>query len=165
MARSRVELFEAIRRDFRRGVSVRGLSERYGVHRRAVRQAIDSAEPPPGRKTPVRVAPRLEPFKAAIDAMLRADLTAPRKQRHTVRRMLARLVAEHDAGDLSYSTVRDHVADRRRELAAEAGRGRQEAFIVQTHRPGEEALCGVPHKASYACIPRSSIDIVRVPGA
>jgi hypothetical protein len=133
MARSRVELFEAIRRDYRRGVSLRGLAERYGVHRRVVRQAVDSAEPPPARKAPVRVAPKLEPFKTAIDAMLTADLTAPRKQRHTVRRVLTRLVAENAAGDLSYSTVRDYVAVRRRELAAEAGRGRQEAFIVQTH--------------------------------
>jgi hypothetical protein len=29
-----------------------GLSERYGVHRRTVRQTIDSTEPPPARKTP-----------------------------------------------------------------------------------------------------------------
>jgi hypothetical protein len=38
-----------------------------------------------------------------IDAMLRADLDAPRKQRHTARRVLARLVDEHGAADLSYS--------------------------------------------------------------
>jgi transposase len=139
VARSRVELFEAIRRDHRRGVSLRGLSERYGVHRRTVRQAIDSAAPPLPRKTPTRSAPRLEPFKAAIEAMLVTDLTAPRKQRHTVRRVVARLVAENNAGALSYSTVRDYVAVRRREIAVAAGRGRQEAFILQTHRPGEEA--------------------------
>ncbi|MGH3716131.1 MAG: IS21 family transposase [Micromonosporaceae bacterium] len=139
MARSRVELYEAIRRDHRRGVSIRGLAERYGVHRRTVRHAIDSAAPPQPRKAPARAAPRLEPFKAAIDAMLRTDLDAPRKQRHTVRRVLARLVTENNAGDLSYSTVRDYVARRRAEITAEAGRLRQEAFILQTHRPGEEA--------------------------
>jgi hypothetical protein len=49
------------------------------VHRRTVRQAIDSAAPPVPRKTPARHAPRLEPFKAAIDAMLVTDLTTPRK--------------------------------------------------------------------------------------
>ncbi len=139
VARSRVELFEAIRRDHRRGVSIRGLSERYGVHRRTVRQAIDSAEPPQPRKISTRAAPRLEPFKVAIDGMLRADLDAPRKQRHTVRRILARLVTENKAGDLSYSTVRDYVARRRPEIAAEAGRLQREAFILQSHRPGEEA--------------------------
>jgi hypothetical protein len=87
VARSRVELFEAIRRDHRReGLSVRGLADRYRVHRRAVRQALACAEPP-RRKTPVRAAPRLDPAKALIDAMLREDLDAPRKQRHTARRV------------------------------------------------------------------------------
>lgn len=36
---------------------------------------------PAMRRSPVRAVPRLEPFKAAIDAMLSANLTAPRKQR------------------------------------------------------------------------------------
>ena len=45
--RSRVELFEAIRRDRRReGLSIRELAVRHRVHRRAVRQALASAVPP-----------------------------------------------------------------------------------------------------------------------
>jgi hypothetical protein len=44
MARSRVELFEQIRRDRRVGrLSVRELAENRHVHRRAVRQALASA--------------------------------------------------------------------------------------------------------------------------
>jgi len=44
MARSRVELFEQIRRDWRAGeVSVRELAVRHHVHRRTVRQALTSA--------------------------------------------------------------------------------------------------------------------------
>jgi hypothetical protein len=77
---------------------------------------ITSAAPPPPRKTPERAAPRLEPFKQAIDAMLRTDLTAPRKRRHTVRRIRKRLIAENNAGQLSYSTVRDYVARPPRQL-------------------------------------------------
>jgi hypothetical protein len=73
---------------------------------------------PPARKTP----PRLERFKAANDAMLRSDLDAPKKQRHTARRILARLVDEHGAVGLSYSTVRDHIRKRRPQILAEAGR-------------------------------------------
>lgn len=135
---SRVELFEQIRRDRRReGLSIRALAQRHRVHRRTVRQALDSAVPPE-RRTPVRAAPRLEVFKPAIDAMLRADLDAPRKQRHTAKRVLARLVDEHDAGELSYSTVRDYVARRRRQIAEEAGRA-AEGFVPQTHEPGAEA--------------------------
>ncbi|MGH3672235.1 MAG: IS21 family transposase [Pseudonocardiaceae bacterium] len=139
MARSKVELFEAIRRDHRReGLSIRGLADRYGVHRLMVRQALDSAEPPP-RKTPVRAAPRLDPAKPLIDAMLTEDLDAPRKQRHTARRVLARLVDEHSLDEITYSTVRDYVRVRRVEIWAAAGRSLGEVFVPQTHEPGAEA--------------------------
>jgi hypothetical protein len=118
---SGVDLFAAIRRDARvEGCSIRQLADRYHVHRRTMRQALASAIPPP-RRTPARTSPRLAPFKAAIDEMLRSDLDPPKKQRHTARRVLARLVDEHGAQDLSYSTVRNYVARRRPEIAAEAG--------------------------------------------
>lgn len=130
----RVELFARIRRDARvEELSIRELARRHGVARATVRQALAQAEPP-ARKTPVRVAPKLDPFKPAIDAMLVEDLTAPRKQRHTARRILARLAEEHDATVLSYSTVRDYVALRRPQIDAEAGRQR-EVFIPQEHAP------------------------------
>lgn len=135
---SRVELFALIRRDARvEGLSVRALAARHKVHRRTVRQALESASPPE-RKPRQGVAWRLEPFKPAIDAMLTEDTTAPRKQRHTARRILARLIGEHGAEELSYSTVRDYVRVRRAQIDVEAGR-RVEAFIPQEHAPGAEA--------------------------
>jgi transposase len=139
VGRSRVELFEASRRDhWRDGLSIRGLADQYAVHRRTVRQALASAVPPP-RKTPRRVARKLDAVKPMIDAMLQADLDAPGKQRHTARRVLARLVDEYGVTDVSYSTVRDYVARRRPEIAAEAGRALGEAFVPQTHLPAAEA--------------------------
>lgn len=132
-------LFEAIRRDARREeLSIRALAERHGVHRRTVREALASAWPKP-RKPRVAQAPKLDPVKPAIDEMLTADLSAPRKQRHTARRIHARLLDEYGAEGLSYSTVRDWVRKRRPQITAAAGRAPDTAFILQTHAPGEEA--------------------------
>ncbi|MDQ2796741.1 MAG: IS21 family transposase, partial [Actinomycetota bacterium] len=65
-------------------------------------------------------------------------LDAPRKQRHTARRVFARLAEEHEATELSYSTVRDYVRRRRPEIDIEAGR-LPEVFVPQEHAPGAEA--------------------------
>ena len=131
---SRVELFEQIRRDHdREGLSIRALAERHGVHRRTVRAALASPLPPP-RKRPVgRPAPALGEYRPLIDAWLEADRLAPRKQRHTARRVWRRLVDEHGA-QVAERTVREYVAARRRELG-EPGR----VFVPQIHQAGMEA--------------------------
>jgi len=54
-----------------------------------------------------------------IDEMLRADLEAPRKHRHTAKRVFDRLVGEH-AAVVSYSTVRAYVQVRRPKIMAKA---------------------------------------------
>jgi hypothetical protein len=129
-------LFELIRRDsWHGGLSVRALAAKYGVHRRLVREALTNAEPAP-RKRPVRRSPQLEPLKEIIDGWLRGDLDAPRKQRHSVTRIHARLISEHGAAGVSYSAVRDYVARRRPEIVEE-GRGPARAFIPQHHPPGQ----------------------------
>jgi len=93
-----VELFEQIRRDRDvEDLSIRALAERHGVHRRTVRQALGSAVPPPRKAPEGRPAPALGAFREIVDEWLRADLEAPRKQRHTARRVWQRLVAEHGA--------------------------------------------------------------------
>ena len=139
MAATKAELFERIRRDsWREGLSVRALARKYGVHRRLVREALTRAEPSP-RKTPVRRSPQLEPLKEIIDGWLRADLDAPRKQRHSVRRAHARLTGEHGAEGVSYSAVRDYVSRRREEIRVEEGRGPARVFVPQHHPPGQDA--------------------------
>lgn len=51
--------------------------------------------------------------------MLRADLDAPRKQRHTLTRIFHRLLDEYGAEEVSYAMVRDYVYDPRREILVE----------------------------------------------
>jgi transposase len=59
---------------------------------------------------------------------------APRKQRHTAKRIWQRLVDEHGA-DVAQSTVRDYVCARKREMGWPVG----EVFVPQVHAPGVEA--------------------------
>ncbi|MFJ9506708.1 IS21 family transposase [Streptomyces sp. ARC12] len=134
---SKVELYAAIRRDHRGGMSMRELERKHGVTWRTVRKALDSSWPEPRKKLPPR-ATTLDPYKPAIDEILRADLDAPRKQRHTVTRIFHRLVEEHGA-DVSYGVVRYYVAGRKPEILVESGKAPLEAFVPQTHLPGHEA--------------------------
>jgi transposase len=132
--RSKVELYEQIRKAHDRDeLSIRALATRFGVHRRAVREALASAIPAP-RKVPVRVAPVLDQWKPVIDGWLAEDLKAPKKQRHTARRIWQRLVDEHGA-EVSEGTVRRYVA---------SAKGRRpipvaEVMVPQTHPLGYEA--------------------------
>ncbi len=131
--RSRVEQFEGIRRDRREGLSIRQLAVKYRVHRRTVRAALVDAVPPP-RKAPEREAVAFGPYEPVVRAWLIADLDAPRKQRHTARRVWQRLLEEYDA-QVAESTIRPHVA----RLKVEVGLARKEVMVPQTHPPAAEA--------------------------
>ena len=132
--RSRVEQFERIRRDHREEeLSIRALAAKHNVHRRAVRQALAAAVPPP-RKSPARTAPVLGPYTGTVRGWLEADRAAPRKQRHTARRVWQRLVEEEGAR-VAESSVRALV----RTLKVEVGLDRTQVVVPQTHPPGAEA--------------------------
>jgi hypothetical protein len=61
-------------------------------------------------------------------------LAAPRKQRHTARRVRQRLIDEHGA-QIRKSTVRAYVSEVRGALLS----GIDEVTFVASHGPGEEA--------------------------
>lgn len=128
---SRVEQFEDIRKE--RELGVRGLARKHHVHRRTVRQALESAIPPE-RKVPERQSPALGEYQQIIRDWLQADQQAPRKQRHTAHRIWLRLRDEHGAR-VAESTVRTFVAEVRFELNNVLSL----VTVPQQHGPGEEA--------------------------
>ena len=129
-----MELFEAIRRDQRvEGMSVRATARKRGTHGRTVRQARASATPP-ARKCTVRETPKLtEAMRRRVDEWLQADREAPRKQRHTARRIFTRLQAEMGY-DGAEPTIRKSVAARRRAAGVVS-----QAFAPLAHPPAQEA--------------------------
>lgn len=129
-----MEQFESIRRGGRdEELSIRELAARHGVHRRTVRAALADAVPPV-RKAPVRARPVSGRWVDTVRGWLKADLLAPRKQRHTARRVWQRLLDEQGAR-VSESTIRALVHD----LKVEIGLDRRLVTVPQTHEAGRDA--------------------------
>ena len=133
--KAKVDLFEQLRREHEFGVgTVAGVAAKFGVHRRMVRQAIGGALPRP-HHYPQRARPKLDTVTAFIDQVLDADRDAPRKQRHTARRLYRRLLQEFPGVTVAESTVRNHVRARRRAM----GLVQRETFVPQSYGLGQEA--------------------------
>ncbi|MCZ2074620.1 MAG: IS21 family transposase [Bryobacterales bacterium] len=133
--RAKVELFEEIRREYELGVgTIAGVAKKLGVHRRMVREAIASALPKPRKKTQRRRW-KMDAAAGFVDAILRADRTAPRKQRHTAHRIWRRIRQELPDCQIGERTVRQYVQQRKIEL----GMKMRETFVPQSYAWGAEA--------------------------
>ena len=132
--KARVELFEQLRQEHEFGVgTIAGVAAKFGVHRRMVRQAIADALPA-RRRYPARVKPKLDAVAAFIDQVLEEDRRAPRKQRHTARRICRRILTEFPGAGVAESTVRNLVRARKRAL----GLVKRETFVPQSYALGHE---------------------------
>jgi hypothetical protein len=99
-----------------------------------VREAIQSAVPARRKKTE---RPHLKMASAAlfVEAILESDRKAPRKQRHTARRIYDRIRAEIPGCTAAERTVRQYVEQRKHAL----GLSHQETFVPQSYAWGIEA--------------------------
>jgi len=130
-----VELFEEIRREYEFGVgTIAGVSKKFGVHRRMVREAVGSAIPQLRKKTKRRRF-KLAPVAGFIDQILESDRKAPRKQRHTAYRIWKRICAELPENRVCERTVRFYVQERKSALGLVV----HETFVPQSYPWGLEA--------------------------
>jgi transposase len=156
--RSKMELYEQIRREYEHGSgTIREVSRKLGVHRREVRKALSSAIPA-ARKVPERDHPKLALAIPFINAILEADRKAPRKQRHTAHRIWMRMRRELPEVAVAESTIRRYVRSRK----AAMGLVGHEVFVPQSYQLGGEAQVdwyegwaqfdGVSRKAYVFCM-------------
>jgi len=81
-----------------------------------------------------KLCPKLDPFKSTINNWLEEDKKAPRKQRHTAKRVFDRLQKEYkDSFDCSYRLVALYYAEKHKELF----NGPKDGFLPLEHKPGE----------------------------
>ena len=84
----------------RHAVLIEGMSRReaarvFGIDRRTVDKMLRFSVPPGYRRSEPPRRPKLDPFTGIIDAILEADKTVPKKQKHTSKRVFERLRDEH----------------------------------------------------------------------
>jgi transposase len=133
--RAKVELFEQIRVEYEFGVgTIQGVSRKLRVHRRVVWEAIRSVIPARRKKTE-RPHVKMAPAAEFIDAILEADRRAPRKRRHTAKRIWERIREEVPGCTAAERTVRQYVVHRKESL----GITRRETFVPQSYDWGVEA--------------------------
>src|ERR1700682_6608482 len=92
----RVELYGQVRRAvYVEGISRREAARRFGIDPRTVAKMLSFSVPPGYRRNRPPARPKLDPFVGIIDRILEEDKGRPGKQRHTAKRLFARLRDEH----------------------------------------------------------------------
>ena len=99
------------------GLTIREICRRTGFHFNTVKKYVDISDWNQVKKQPAQKPSKLDPVKGIIDKWLEDDFKAPRKQRHTAKRVFDRLKAEHNnLLDSSIRTVTRYVTAKKREL-------------------------------------------------
>ena len=123
-----MEKWSEVRRRVLTGeLSKRQARTEYGLHWDTLQKILQHEEPPGYRKKKPREKPVLGPFVALIHEILEADKQAPKKQRHTAKRILERL---REQGYRGRRTVVQEEVRRYKQRSAEV-------FMPLAHRAGE----------------------------
>lgn len=140
------------------GKAVKRIVRETGLSRNTVRKYVRDPQHPAYNRTEPYARPTLGDFTDIVDKILNDDRDLPRKRRHTAKRIYVRLRDEYGY-EGGASTVRNYVADRKRELGLAA---RAVTFPLD-HQPHEAAaqmdwgerfaeIGGVETKVHLCCI-------------
>jgi len=123
-----VELYGRVRRACHvAGMSARAAAQHFGIDRKTVSKILKHSVPPGYRRERAPSRPKLDPFIGVINQILEDDKRVIKKQRHTSKRIHARLRDEHGfTGGLTIVT--DYVRERQRRT--------REVFVPLFHAPG-----------------------------
>jgi transposase len=111
-----MQLYNRLRREYEHGLgTIRGVAQKYKVHRRTVRAALKNTVPPKRKVTP-RERPKMALAIPFIDAILENDLKATFNHRHTAHQIWGRMQVDMPACDIGESTVRAYVRVRKARL-------------------------------------------------
>jgi transposase len=109
------------------GEGKRQICREYSIHFRTLQKILSHPEPPGYRQTRPREKRKIGPYLSLIEELLTADRKAPKKQRHTAKRIFDRLVDEYGYTG-GYTAVKEAVR-------AFKQRSR-EVFVPLSHPPG-----------------------------
>lgn len=121
---------------YQQGKNISEISAEIGLNRKTVSKYVDMEDFNSPHPLPVSQAShesKLDAFKPLIDEWLQADKLAPRKQRHTAKRVYKRLKMEAKDFHCSYRLVALYVKQKKEELHLK----RTDGYIPLEHRPGE----------------------------
>lgn len=123
-------------RYYEKGERVSDIAKVLNIDWRTVRKYVDMTdfnEPAPKPASEQQFCPKLDPFKPTIDQWIEDDKSAPRKQRHTAKRVFHRLQKENRDFDCSYRIVAEYVAYKKKQSYSNP----KDGYLPLVHKPGE----------------------------
>lgn len=121
---------------FQQDKNISEIASETGLNRKTISKYVDMEDfncPPPTPASAETHESKLDPFRHLIDEWLQADKLAPRKQRHTAKRVFKRLQEEVKGFNCSYRLVALYVAQKKKELQLK----KKEGYLPLNHHPGE----------------------------
>jgi transposase len=123
-----MEWWTEIRREvLAEGASKRAVQREYGIHWETLEKILTHSTPAGYRMQAERPKPKIGPYLERIRQIIEEDKRAPKKQRHTARRIFERIRAQGYQG--GYTQVKEAVRTIKRVT--------REVFVPLVHRPGE----------------------------